>query len=93
MKFKTEPYAHQLECYNETRERTSYGIFWEMGCGKSKTTLDTAAWQYLNGYIDTLLVVAPKGVHRNWVTETTRPSGIRARRPTRNATGRSSKML
>ena len=69
MKFKMEPYAHQLECYNETRERTSYGIFWEMGCGKSKTTLDTAAWQYLNGHIDTLLVVAPKGVHRNWVTD------------------------
>jgi SNF2 family DNA or RNA helicase len=69
MRFKTEPYAHQLECFDATRERTSYGIFWEMGCGKSKITLDTAAWQYLNGYIDTLLVVAPKGVHRNWITD------------------------
>ena len=69
MRFKTEPYAHQLECYNETKARVAYGIFWEMGCGKSKITLDTAAWQYLNGNIDTLLVVAPKGVHRNWVTD------------------------
>ena len=69
MRFKTEPYAHQRECYDETRDRESYGIFWEMGCGKSKITLDTAAWQYLNGDIDTLLVVAPKGVHRNWVTD------------------------
>ena len=69
MRFKTEPYAHQRECYDETRDRESYGIFWEMGCGKSKITLDTAAWQYLSGDIDTLLVVAPKGVHRNWVTD------------------------
>ena len=69
MEFKQEPYPHQLEIFDETKARESHAIFWEMGCGKTKTALDIAAWQYLEGHIDTLLVVAPRGVHRNWVTD------------------------
>ena len=69
MEFKQEPYPHQLEIFDETKARESHAIFWEMGCGKTKTALDIAAWQYLEGHIDTLLVVAPRGVHRNWITD------------------------
>ena len=49
--------------------RRNGNVFFTGNCGKSKTTLDTAAWQHLNGKIDTLFIVAPKGVHRNWVTD------------------------
>lgn len=69
MRFKVPPYAHQLEAFERTRDLKAYALFWMMGLGKSRTTLDTAAWQYLEGRIDTLLVIAPKGVHRNWITD------------------------
>jgi len=46
-----------------------YAFFWEMGGGKTKITLDTAAMLYLNGKIDGLLVFAPKGAYLNWVFE------------------------
>lgn len=69
MKFKQTPYPHQLEIFDETKGREAHAIFWEMGCGKTKTALDIAAWQYLEGHIDTLFVVAPRGVHRNWITD------------------------
>ena len=38
-----------------------------MGTGKTKLAIDTACWLYEQGEIDGLLVVAPNGVHRNWV--------------------------
>ncbi len=69
MRFKVAPYAHQQEVFERTRDLEAYALFWMMGTGKSRTTLDTAAWQYLEGRIDTLLVIAPKGVHRNWITD------------------------
>lgn len=49
--------------------RRNGNIFITGNCGKTKTALDIAAWQYIHGYIDTLFVVAPKGVHRNWITD------------------------
>lgn len=42
-------------------------IFPSGNTGKSKLTIDTACWLYLRGLIDGVLVVAPNGVHRNWV--------------------------
>jgi SNF2 family DNA or RNA helicase len=38
----------------------------EMGCGKSKVLIDNITWLYEGGHIDTAIVVAPKGVYRNW---------------------------
>ena len=42
---------------------------WEQGTGKTKPVLDTATRLYDEGLIDALLVVAPNGVHRNWLTD------------------------
>lgn len=67
--FKTKPFDHQREAWEATRERETYAVFWEQGTGKSKLVIDTAAWLYLNGKIDALLVVAPNGVQRNWITD------------------------
>ena len=38
----------------------------EMGTGKSKVLIDNAAMLYDQGKIDGLLIVAPKGVYKNW---------------------------
>jgi SNF2 family DNA or RNA helicase len=64
--YKTEPYAHQHEALVRGHERTSYAYFMEMGCGKSKVLLDNIVWLYEQGKIDTAVIVAPKGVYRNW---------------------------
>ena len=38
----------------------------EMGTGKSKVLLDNAAMLYDKGKINALLIIAPKGVYKNW---------------------------
>ena len=38
----------------------------EMGCGKSKVLLDNITWLAENKKIDTVIIVAPKGVYMNW---------------------------
>lgn len=67
MRFKTTPFPHQEEEWHRSREEPVRAIFWEQGCGKSKLIVDTASWLYLAGKIDGVLVVAPNGVHKNWV--------------------------
>lgn len=67
--FKTEPFNHQREEWERSREEEARAIFWEQGTGKSKLTIDTACWLWLRGLIDGVLVVAPNGVHRNWVEQ------------------------
>ena len=37
-------------------------------CGKSKVTIDTIAYLALKNEINAVLVIAPNGVHRQWVT-------------------------
>jgi len=64
--FKTEPFKHQLKAWSMSKDQESFALFMEMGTGKSKVILDTASYLYDNGYIDTLLIVAPKGAYRNW---------------------------
>lgn len=67
--FLTEPFDHQREIFNTTRELESYGLLWEQGTGKSKPFIDTAAWLWEQGKIDGVLVVAPPGVDLNWITD------------------------
>jgi len=39
----------------------------EMGTGKSKVLIDNIAMLYSKGNIDGVLIIAPKGVYKNWV--------------------------
>lgn len=64
--FKTKPYKHQLEVFHDSWDKRLYALFMEMGTGKSKIAVDTFAALYEEGKIDTVLVVAPKGVYHNW---------------------------
>lgn len=67
--WQTEPFAHQREWWEKTRTKAAWGVLWEQGTGKSKLTVDTVADLYLRDRIDGLLVVAPNGVHRNWIVK------------------------
>lgn len=66
---KTKPFDHQASAFERTADLVSWAHFWEQGTGKSKAAIDTTARLYLNGKIDALLVVAPMGVHLNWITD------------------------
>src|SRR6056300_1246249 len=65
-KYKTKPYAHQETALQKSYNKKNFGYFMEMGCGKSKVLIDNITWLYEEGKIDTAIVVAPKGVYRNW---------------------------
>ena len=65
-KFGTKPYKHQLEVFNESRDRKEYAFFMEMGTGKSKVAIDTFSWLYDQGRINSVLIVCPKGAYNNW---------------------------
>ena len=65
--FKTEPYKHQLDCFNICKDRENYGLFMEMGTGKSKVIIDNAGYLWMKGAIQGQVLVAPKGVYLNWV--------------------------
>ena len=67
-KYKTQPYEHQRIALERSYDKINYAYFMEMGCGKSKVLIDNMAWLYENKKIDTAIVVAPKGVYRNWQT-------------------------
>jgi hypothetical protein len=71
--YKHKPYQHQLKANILARGKIAFGYFMEQGTGKTKTLLDDAADIFLNGgengKIDTLLIVAPNGVHAQWINE------------------------
>jgi SNF2 family DNA or RNA helicase len=65
-KFKTKPYAHQLKALQMSWDREVFAYFMEMGTGKSKVLIDNMAMLYDKGKINGALIIAPKGVYKNW---------------------------
>ena len=65
-KFKTKPYNHQLIALEKSWAQKTYALFMEMGTGKSKVLVDNIAMLYDRGAIRAALIVAPKGVYKNW---------------------------
>ena len=68
-KFKTKPYAHQITALEKSWQKDEYGYFMEMGTGKSKVLIDNMAMLYDKGRINAALIIAPKGVYRNWLSQ------------------------
>jgi SNF2 family DNA or RNA helicase len=64
---KTSGMRHQLTALQRMEGRRYYALFMEQGTGKTWTILADAERLYAQGKIDSLLVVAPNGVHLNWV--------------------------
>jgi len=68
-RFRTEPFAHQREWFDKSKDREIFAPLWEQGTGKSKLIIDTAAWLRLHEKIDSVIIVAPSGVELNWITD------------------------
>ncbi len=68
-KFKTKPYQHQKDIFEKIRDLPEFALLMEQGTGKSKVIIDNFAYLYKKGSIDAVLIVAPNGVHRNWINE------------------------
>jgi len=68
---KTKPYEHQQKMLDQLvkEDRSCFGLFWEMGLGKSKLVVDYAASLFKQQKITSVLIIAPKGVYRNWVDQ------------------------
>jgi len=65
-RFKTKPYEHQLKALKISWDKKCFAYFMEMGTGKSKVLIDNSAMLYDHGKINGVLIVAPKGVYKNW---------------------------
>jgi SNF2 family DNA or RNA helicase len=64
--FKNKPFLHQAAYLERFWEAPEAALFAEMGTGKSFMLINNSAMLYDKGAIDALLIVAPKGVYRNW---------------------------
>lgn len=67
--FRTKPYSYQLEKFLARRDETAWGHLWDMGTGKTKEDIDQAGWAYQNKKINGWIIIAPNGIHDNWITE------------------------
>lgn len=65
--YGTQPYDHQDEGFFLSRNKDAFALLMEQGTGKTKVSIDTAAWLYNRGQISGMFILAPNGVHRNWI--------------------------
>jgi SNF2 family DNA or RNA helicase len=67
--YKTTPRKHQESDCSLFWDREYFAHLHEPGCGKSKIIVDTAAHLFEIDKIDCVIVIAPNGVHRKWITK------------------------
>ena len=65
-KYKSKPFAHQKKALEMSWDKEVFAYFMEMGTGKSKVLIDNIAMLYNAGKINGALIIAPKGVYKNW---------------------------
>lgn len=72
-RFKTRPYAHQLEgirfAFKQFNQGLGAAFFFEPRTGKTKTTIDTWAALYYKKKVRKILVICPNRVMGTWVRE------------------------
>jgi SNF2 family DNA or RNA helicase len=68
-KFKTKPFEHQLKALEMSWDKKVFAYFMEMGTGKSKVLIDNISMLYDKGKINGALIIAPKGVYKNWFAD------------------------
>lgn len=64
--FKNKPFVHQQAYLQRFWDSPVAALFADMGTGKSFMLINNAAMLYDKGKINGVLIVAPKGVYRNW---------------------------
>lgn len=68
-KFKTKPFDHQRKAFYLSRDKKEFALLMEQGTGKTKVIIDNGAYLYSKDEISAMVVIAPNGVHRNWLKE------------------------
>jgi SNF2 family DNA or RNA helicase len=66
-RFKNEPYDHQRAYLQRFWRKPVAALFADMGTGKSFMVINNLSMLYDRGAINSALIIAPKGVYRNWV--------------------------
>ena len=64
--FKNKPFVHQQAYLQRFWEYQVAALFADMGTGKSFMLINNVAMLYDKGKLNGFLIVAPKGVYRNW---------------------------
>lgn len=64
---KTDPFVHQRTAYEMSHGKEFFALLMEMGTGKSWVAVVDAGNDFLEGEIDIMIIIAPNGVHRNWI--------------------------
>lgn len=71
--FKTPPRAHQkvalAKLFGKSEEQSVFGLFMDIGTGKSWTGIAAMGIRWCAGESDHVLLVAKNGVHEQWVRE------------------------
>jgi hypothetical protein len=62
-------FRHQQELFDQTRDAVAWAVLFEQGLGKTAPTIRTVEHLYRQNRIDGAMVVAPNGVHRNWISD------------------------
>ncbi len=62
-------FKHQKTALELAKGLKAFAYFMDMGTGKSKTLIDEMAELYACGEIDRALIIAPAGVHYQWLEE------------------------
>lgn len=65
--FKTSNYDHQMVEFEISCGLKARAILWSMRSGKSKLLIDTACHLFIAGEIDAVIIIAPNGIHHNWI--------------------------
>ena len=65
--YKNPPYAHQRDYLAGFWKRPYAALFADMGTGKTYMVINNFAMLYDAGKINSVIIIAPKGVYRNWV--------------------------
>ena len=70
MEYKRQPWGHQLEAINIAKDLPEYGLFFEVGAGKSLTAINIVRHKYeAHGKILKTLIFGPPIVLENWKRE------------------------
>lgn len=67
--YKTQPLPKQRDALHRSVRAPYFALYMEQGTGKTFVTIITAAYLYLTGKIDGMVIVAPNGVHQSWVLD------------------------
>jgi SNF2 family DNA or RNA helicase len=68
-RYRKVPFAHQLDCLSKFGNKKVFALLAEMGTGKTFIIICNLADLWERGLCDGALILAPKGVHENWVDE------------------------